>query len=178
VGTVCVVGSLNVDLVTRVARHPAPGETVRGTGLDRLPGGKGANQAFGAARAGARTLLCGRIGADDVGAAYRDGLTERGVDCAGVARVADTPSGHALIAVDPGGENTIIVVPGANAAMTAAEVDRHADTIRGADVLLVQFEVPMPAVRRAAELARGAGVRVILNPSPPRCPAAPRGRCA
>jgi ribokinase len=163
-GTVCVVGSLNIDLVTGVARHPSPGETVRGTGLDRLPGGKGANQALAAARAGARTLLCGRIGAD--GTDYRDGLTERGVDCGGVHTVADTPSGHALIAVDERGENTIIVIPGANAAMTADEVDWHASAIEGADVLVLQLEIPMPAVLRAAELARGAGVRVLLNPSP------------
>jgi ribokinase len=166
VGTVCVVGSLNIDLVTRVADHPAPGETVRGTGLDRLPGGKGANQAFGAARAGAHTVLCGRIGSDGAGTAYRDGLAERGVDCTGVEQVPDTPSGHALIAVDRHGENTIIVIPGANAAMTAAEVDRHTEAITGADVLLMQLEIPMPAVLRAAELARQAGVRVILNPSP------------
>jgi ribokinase len=164
VGTVCVVGSLNIDLVTTVEAHPRPGETVRGTGLDRLPGGKGANQALAAARAGARTLLCGRIGAD--GTAYRDGLAYRGVDCSGVHTVADTPSGHALIAVDGHGENTIIVIPGANAALTATEVADHADAISSADVLLLQLEIPMPAVLRAAEVARQAGVRVLLNPSP------------
>jgi ribokinase len=165
-GVVCVVGSLNVDLVTRVAAHPGPGETVRGAGLDTLPGGKGANQALAAARAGARTLLCGRVGSDGVGAAYRNGLAERGVDCAGVRTVADTASGHALIAVDERGENTIIVIPGANAALTADEVDRHADAVAGADVLLLQLEIPMPAVVRAASLARRAGVLTILNPSP------------
>jgi ribokinase len=164
VGTVCVVGSLNIDLVTTVETHPQPGETVRGTGLDRLPGGKGANQALAAARAGARTLLCGRIGADGTG--YRDGLAERGVDCAGVRTVADTPSGHALIAVDGHGENTIIVIPGANAALTPADVDGHAAAISAADVLLLQLEIPMAAVLRAAEVARRAGVRVLLNPSP------------
>jgi ribokinase len=169
-GTVCVVGSLNIDLVTTVARHPAPGETVPGSGLDRLPGGKGANQALAAVRAGARTLLCGRIGADDAGAAYRRGLAERGVDCAGVLVAPDTPSGHALIAVDHDGENTIIVIPGANAALT--DVDRHADAITSADVLLLQLEIPMPSVLRAAELAAGSGVRVLLNPSPWQVPPA------
>jgi ribokinase len=163
-GTVCVVGSLNIDLVTTVETHPRPGETVRGTGLDRLPGGKGANQALAAARAGAHTLLCGRIGADGTG--YRDGLAERGVDCTGVHTVAGTPSGHALIAVDGHGENTIIVIPGANAALTAADVDGHADAISSAGVLLLQLEIPIPAVLRAAEVARRAGVRVLLNPSP------------
>lgn len=162
-GTVCVVGSLNIDLVTTVAEHPRPGETVRGTGLDRLPGGKGANQALAAARAGARTVLCGRIGAD--GREYRAGLIERRVDCAGV-RVVDGASGHALIAVDEHGENTIIVIPGANARLTAAEVARHADAIEAADVLLLQLEIPLPAVLSAAELARAANTRVVLNPSP------------
>jgi ribokinase len=161
---VCVVGSLNIDLVTAVEVHPRPGETVRGTGLDRLPGGKGANQALAAARAGARTLLCGRIGAD--GTDYRDGLGERGVDCTGVHTVTDTPSGHALIAVDGHGENTIIVIPGANAALTEADVDEHADAIAAADVLLLQLEIPMQAVLRAADVARRAGTRVLLNPSP------------
>ncbi|HEX4721385.1 MAG TPA: ribokinase [Pseudonocardiaceae bacterium] len=163
-GTVCVVGSLNIDLVTTVARLPGAGETVRGEGLGRLPGGKGANQALAAARAGATTLLCGRIGAD--GAAYRAGLTKRGVDCAGVLTVPDTATGHALIAVDRRGENTIVVIPGANDAMTVAEVERHADAITGAAVLLLQLEIPLPAVLRAAELAQEGGVRVLLNPSP------------
>lgn len=163
VGTVCVVGSLNIDLVTTVEAHPRPGETVRGSGLDRLPGGKGANQALAAARAGATTVLCGRIGAD--GTAYRDALAARGVDCAAV-RETDTVSGHALIAVDAHGENTIIVVPGANATLTEAEVATHAEVIASADVLLLQLEIPMPAVVRAARVAREAGVRVVLNPSP------------
>lgn len=162
-GTVCVVGSLNIDLVTMVAAHPRPGETVRGTGLDRLPGGKGANQALAAARAGADALLCGRIGADGTG--YRDGLGERGVDCSGVLTV-DGPSGHALIAVDEHGENTIIVIPGANAELSERDVERHADAIESADILLLQLEIPMASVLRAAELARRTNTRVVVNPSP------------
>lgn len=169
-GTVCVVGSLNVDLVTTVLAHPRPGETVAGSGLDRLPGGKGANQAAAAARAGARTVLCGRIGAD--GVAYRDGLAGRGVDVTGVRVVPGTPTGHALIAVDERGENTIIVIAGANAELTAAEVARHADAITAADVLLLQLEIPLPAVVRAAEVAKAAGVRVLVNPSPWQVPPA------
>jgi ribokinase len=163
-GTVCVVGSLNVDLVTTVARHPRPGETVRGAGLEGLPGGKGANQALAAARAGARTLLCGRVGSDRVGESYRMGLTGRGVDCTGVQVIDGTPSGHALIAVDERGENTIIVIAGANGALR--DVDRHTAAIAAADVLLLQLEIPLPSVLRAAELAVRHGVRVMLNPSP------------
>jgi len=163
-GTVCVVGSLNIDLVTRVARHPAPGETVRGDGLTRLPGGKGANQALAAARAGVTSVLCGRIGGDGIN--YRNGLAERGVDCSGVRITTGVPTGHALIAVDERGENTIVVIAGANASMDVAEVERHADDIARADVLLLQLEIPLPAVLRAAELAIAAQVRVIVNPSP------------
>jgi ribokinase len=163
-GTVCIVGSLNIDLVTLVEAHPRPGETVRGVGLSRLPGGKGANQALAAARAGARTLMCGRIGEDDLGDAYRKGLASRGVDCSGVIVVPGVPSGHALIAVDSRGENSIIVIAGANGELT--DIGRHSDAIASADVLLLQLEIPLPSVLAAAELARRNNVRVMLNPSP------------
>jgi ribokinase len=161
-GRVCVVGSLNIDLVTEVANHPAPGETVRGAGLVRRPGGKGANQALAAAMAGASSRLVGRIGPD--GVRYRQGLVDRGVDCSNVQVVPDQPTGHALIAVDRRGENTIIVVPGANAALTPDELPM--DVLRSADVLLLQLEVPIPTVLRASRAAAEAGVRLVLNPSP------------
>ncbi|HEV3360851.1 MAG TPA: ribokinase [Pseudonocardiaceae bacterium] len=163
---VCVVGSLNIDIITHVSGHPTPGETVRGQGLVRLPGGKGANQALAAARSGAKTRLIGRIGDDEVGDAYRRGLSARDVDCSGVVLVPSTPTGTALIAVDEGGENTIIVVPGANEAMDekAVEVEEH--TIRSADVLVLQLEIPMPSVLRVAEIAVECGIRLIVNPSP------------
>jgi ribokinase len=163
-GTVCVIGSLNIDLVTKVDLHPRPGETVRGAGLQRFPGGKGANEALAAARAGARTFMCGRIGSDETGKAYRAGLIERGVECSGVLAVPGTASGHALIAVDGKGENTIIVIPGANGEFT--DVDRHADAIASADVLLLQLEIPLSSVIRAVNLAKRNKIRVILNPSP------------
>lgn len=162
-GRVVVVGSLNVDLVTRVRRHPAPGETVLGEGLERLPGGKGANQAVAAAAAGASTALVGRVGDDDAGAAYLAGLAERGVDVSAVRPTAGQPTGHALIAVDERGENTIVVIGGANGLVTPEEA--MAGTA-GADVVLLQLELPLPAVVAAAEAARAAGVRVLLNPSP------------
>ncbi|HEY2697944.1 MAG TPA: ribokinase [Pseudonocardiaceae bacterium] len=163
---VCVVGSLNIDVITHVNAHPTPGETVRGQGLTRLPGGKGANQALAAARSGAKTRLIGRIGDDEAGDAYRRGLSARHVDCSGVVVAPDTPTGTALIAVDEHGENTIIVVPGANEAMDekAVEVEEH--TIRSADVLVLQLEIPMPSVLRVAEIAVECGIRLIVNPSP------------
>jgi ribokinase len=166
-GRVLVVGSLNVDLVTRVARHPRPGETVLGDGLRRLPGGKGANQALAAALAGAQVTLVGCVGDDGVGQVYLDGLEERGVDTEGVVVLSEAPTGHALIVVDGAGENTIVVVGGANQLTRPTQVT---SAITGAaappDVVLLQLELPLPLVLFAAVSAREAGVRVVLNPSP------------
>ena len=166
-GRVVVVGSLNVDLVTRVARHPRPGETVLGDGLRRLPGGKGANQALAAARAGAEVVLVGCVGDDGVGEAYVDGLAGRGVDIEEVVVLSGAPTGHALIAVDEAGENTIVVVGGANSLTRPRQVT-SAITGSGSppDVVLLQLELPLPLVLFAAVSAREAGVRVVLNPSP------------
>src|SRR5438445_236639 len=116
---IAVVGSANVDLVARCARMPRPGETVTGARLERMPGGKGANQAVAAARLGARTRFVGRIGSDDL--ALRS-LEREGVDASGVVR-DDGESGVALIVVDASGENTIVVAPGANARLTPDDVD-------------------------------------------------------
>ncbi|RJK92615.1 ribokinase [Vallicoccus soli] len=165
-GRVAVVGSLNVDLVTGVERHPRPGETVRGEGLEHRPGGKGANQALAAARAGARTTLVGRVGDDAAGSSYLIGLRREDVDVSRVRRTRGTPTGHALIVVDGSGENTIVIAAGANGELTPDDVEDCADVVREADVLLLQLEVPLPAVEAAARLARGAGTRVLLNPSP------------
>ena len=114
-GRVLVLGSLNVDLVTRVQRHPRPGETVLGDGLERLAGGKGANQAVAAAAGGAEVAMVGCVGDDAGGLAYRDRLAARGVDVGGVRVCEGSPTGHALIQVSEGGENSIVVVAGANA---------------------------------------------------------------
>lgn len=165
VGRVVVLGSLNVDLVTRVERHPRPGETVLGEGLRRLAGGKGANQAVAAARTGAAVAMVGCVGDDEAGTAYRTRLTRLGVDCAAVAVAAGAPTGHALVVVDEAGENSIVVVPGAN-----AEVGAHAlaavKRMGPADVLLAQLEVPLPLVASAVRAAAERGARVVLNCAP------------
>ncbi|MGN6332365.1 MAG: ribokinase [Motilibacteraceae bacterium] len=166
-GRVLVVGSLNVDLVTRVARHPHPGETVLGAGLRRLPGGKGANQALAAARAGAQVSLVGCVGDDGVGQTYLDGLEERDVDTDEVVVLPGAPTGHALIVVDEAGENTIVVVGGANSLTRPRQVSfaiEEADS--PPDVVLLQLELPLPVVLHAALAGREAGARVVLNPSP------------
>ncbi|GAA3487485.1 ribokinase [Streptomyces cremeus] len=164
--TVVVLGSLNIDLVTRVPRHPGAGETVLGSGLTVLPGGKGANQAVAAARAGARVRMLGRVGKDDGGRRYLAALDADGVDTRDVVPTPGEPTGQAHICVDDLGENTIVVIAGANGAVTPADVERAADVIAEADVLLLQLETPLPAVVRAAELADRSGVRVVLNASP------------
>ena len=164
-GRVMVLGSLNVDLVTRVERHPRPGETLLGEGLSRLAGGKGANQAVAAAAAGAQVLMVGCVGDDAGGTAYLDRLRDRGVDVSRVRVVAGQASGHALIAVDDHGENSIIVIPGANASLGKEEV-AAVDDLGPGDVLLLQLEVPLPVVCSAARRAVHRGARVVLNTAP------------
>lgn len=164
-GRVMVLGSLNVDLVTRVERHPRPGETLLGEGLEQLAGGKGANQAIAAARAGAQVAMVGCVGDDAGGSAYVERLRAHGVEVSRVRVVAGEASGHALIAVDDGGENTIIVVPGANALFDHTEVDA-VDDLGPGDVLLVQLEVPLPVVCSAVRRASHRGARVVVNTAP------------
>ncbi|MGH1562798.1 PfkB family carbohydrate kinase [Mumia sp. DW29H23] len=168
VGRVVVVGSLNVDLVTEVDRHPSPGETVLGGDLVRLRGGKGANQALAAARAGAEVAIVGRVGDDADGRAYRDALVAAGVDVTHLTTTPDAPTGTALIVVDAEGENTIVVAPGANARLTPADVHGAAATIRAADAVLVQLEIGQDTVETVAEIASEARTRLVLNASPVR----------
>ncbi|MFC6149858.1 ribokinase [Mumia xiangluensis] len=167
-GRVAVVGSLNVDLVTGVHRHPAPGETVLGDDLVRLRGGKGANQALAAVRAGAEVTIIGRVGDDEDGRAYRQHLAAAGIDVTHLVETPGVPTGTALIVVDAAGENTIVVAPGANARLSAADVRAAAGAITDADVLLVQLEIGQDAVDAAADIARAAGTRLVLNASPVR----------
>lgn len=163
--SIVVVGSLNVDHTLRVPRIPAPGETLTSSSMLTCFGGKGANQAVAAARAGGRVAMIGYVGVDDFGTRYIEALKAEGIDTSGISR-SETPTGSAFIAVDEAGENSIIVNPGANHAITPADIEKQAERIRAADVLLLQLECPLPVVRRAAEIAREAGVKVVLNPSP------------
>jgi ribokinase len=160
-GRVVVLGSLNVDLVTRVDRHPAPGETVLGDGLARLAGGKGANQAVAAAHAGAAVSMVGAVGDDEGGSAYRSRLSSLGVDVSRVVVHPQEPTGTALIVVSADGENSIVVVPGANATVTWADL-----SLEPGDVLLVQLEIPLDAVAAGVRAAASAGARVVLNTAP------------
>ena len=162
---VVVVGSLNIDLVTHTERIPAPGETVLGGDLATVPGGKGANQAVAAARLGAQTAMVGQLGDDGFAAQLRQSLAADNIDTRHVTTV-DAATGVALIVVDARGQNSIVVASGANMRVTPADVDAAAETIANADVLLLQLEIPLQSVKRAAEIAHANGVIVILNPAP------------
>jgi ribokinase len=154
---ITVVGSANIDLVARCERLPRPGETVTDAEFERIPGGKGANQAVAAARLGADVRFVGRIGRDDL---TLRSLERAGVDVSGVVR-DDGESGVALIVVDAAGDNVIVVAPGANERLSAAEVD-----VGEADAVMCQLEVPMEVVRAAAADA----TFFCLNAAPARGP--------
>jgi len=165
-GSVVVVGSANVDQVFRVARIPAPGETVLSNGFTIAMGGKGQNQAVAAARAGAATMFIAAVGSDAFGTSMREGLSADGIDIS-LLRTAEGPSGTALIAVDDAAENTIIVEPGANALLVRLTVPDIA-AITSADVLVMQLEIPLQSVIEAADAASASSTRVLLNAAPIR----------
>jgi ribokinase len=164
--TVCVVGSINIDLVVAADRLPHPGETVLGGRFSTHDGGKGANAAVAAARAGASVTMIGAVGADDHGTRALAALDAERIDTSRVRRLDSEPTGVALIAVGPRGENQIVVAPGANAAWEIDDADR--DLIAAAPVLLTNHEVPGRIVAEALRLAHEAGRIGILNPAPAR----------
>ncbi len=166
-GRVCVLGSLNMDLVVGTPRLPAPGETILGGPFHTHPGGKGANQAVAARRMGAEVTMVGRVGDDPHGQQLQRLLADEGIDTSHLRSLPGEATGVALITVDSAaGENTIIVAGGANQRLTAADVEQARDRITEADVLLLQLEVPIEAVVAAARVARQAGTTVILNAAP------------
>jgi ribokinase len=162
---VLVVGSVNVDLVVHAGRLPGPGETVAGGRLERSGGGKGANQAVAAARAGAAVALVGAVGDDDLGADALAELRDDGVDVAAVPQLEGVATGVALIVVDGEGRNQIAVASGANHEVSAAHV-RAAEV--AADAVVASFELLDEPVLAAAEVARAAGCPLVVNPAPAR----------
>ena len=163
---IVVAGSANMDLVGLAERLPQPGETVLGDGFVMTPGGKGANQAIAAARAGGRCTFLGAIGSDSFGVTINARLTASGVDTAGM-RTSYGTSGVAVIMVDRAGENAILVSPGANNTFIDLTPDERA-VIAAGDVLLLQQEIPVATVIAAAEAGQAGGTRVILNAAPAR----------
>jgi len=160
---ILVIGSLNADLVVRAPRFPAPGETISGEDLAIIPGGKGANQAVAAARQGASVAMVGRVGNDSFGPTLLQNLQKNNVDTAHV-KTDEAATGTAIIVVDASGQNSIVLSPGANGKVTPADV--ASVSFQDVDMLLLQLEIPLESVIRAASLARQNGLRVILNPAP------------
>jgi ribokinase len=169
--SVVVVGSVNADLVVSVAQLPRAGETVTGGTFARHGGGKGANQAVAAARAGAHVAMVGAVGADDLGDEALRELAAEGIDVAAVARLDGVATGVAAIVVDAQGENFVAVASGANAELDAAIVEEAVPRLigRGSDgVVLLGHEIPEAAVVAGIRAGRDAGWRVVLNPAPAR----------
>ena len=166
---ICVLGSINMDLVVHAPRFPAPGETLLGGPFETFPGGKGANQAVAAARlapAGEGVGLIGCVGDDAHGVELRDVLRREGVDVSGVLQRPGTATGVGVITVSSSGENQIVVASGANATLSPEDVERCAEAIAGARVLVLQLEIPLDSNRCAARIAASSGTRVVLNAAP------------
>ena len=161
-GTIVVVGSVNVDLLAQVQRHPRPGETLHGTGGQMLPGGKGANQAVAAARLGARVAMVGAVGSDVQAEAALSALREAGVDLGHVAEI-EGPTGLAIVTVAEDGENSIVVIAGANDAMDAARIRAAAEVISAARIVVCQGEIPRDGIEALPALVTG---RFLHNPAP------------
>jgi ribokinase len=174
---IVVVGSVNMDLVLRTPRIPAPGETILGENFVTIPGGKGANQAVAAAklaREGTQVHMVGRVGDDDFGQRLLNGLTGHGVHTRHVTVTEGIPSGVAMILVDRRGENSIVVAPGANAKLSPADVDAAEGLIATASAVVMQLEVPLETVGHTLALCQQHGVFTILDPAPvpPKMPRA------
>lgn len=164
-GKIVVIGSSNTDMTVMTDRLPVPGETVLGGRFSMGPGGKGANQAVAAKRLGGDVSFICKVGNDLFGENAVKHYRNEGLDVSGVM-YSDCPSGVALITVDENAENCIVVASGANNDITVEDIEAHKEEIRSASIVLLQLEIPVPAVVRAAELAHEAGAYVVLNPAP------------
>lgn len=164
--TIVVVGSLNADFTVQVPRFPAPGETVAGGRFAIVPGGKGANQAAAAGRLGGHVAMVGQVGADSQGDVLRRALVDAGVDVSLVATDESAATGVALITIDARGENQIVIAAGANGTFEPDRLARALGALRSARVVLLQLEIPLATVLRAAAEARAAGAVVVLDPAP------------
>ncbi len=163
---IAVVGSANIDLTTFADQFPKPGETIFGQKFDLGFGGKGANQAVAAQLCGAEVFMVARVGSDLFGPATIENFRKQGIDPTHVRQVEGLSSGVAPIFVDSNGQNRILVVKGANDALKPADVDAAADTLKSADCIVLQFEIPIETVYYTVAFARKHGIRCIVNPAP------------
>jgi|TARA_B100000959_G_scaffold151550_1_gene158928 ribokinase len=166
---IVIVGSINTDMIVKVPRIPKPGETILGGKFSTAAGGKGANQAVAATRAGGNVTFIARVGNDMFGKQALEDFESNNINAKYIKTDNAEPSGVALIFVDEKGENSIAVASGANARLSHRDVTEAEEVIKSADILLMQLETPMESVKRAAKIAKEAGVKVILNPAP-ACP--------
>lgn len=163
---IVVVGSSNTDMTVKSRSLPKPGETVLGGDFYMQQGGKGANQAVAVARLGGRAVFVGKVGEDTFGAASVAAYRADGIETAHVTATRRAPSGVALIMVDEGAENCISVAPGANACLSPEDILAARAEFERASIVLLQMEIPLPAIAQAVELGHACGARVILNPAP------------
>jgi ribokinase len=165
-GGIVVIGSLNMDLVVKTERMPAPGETVRGQGLQTIPGGKGANQAAAIVLMGGTVAMIGRVGGDAFGPRLIENLAEKGVKTSRILQASDAATGIAMILVDAHGQNSIVIAAGANGQVSPQDIDACDPLLRQSDYLVLQFEIPLETVAYAIEKAARYGLKVVLNPAP------------
>jgi ribokinase len=165
---IVIVGSSGTDMIIKLERIPRPGETLLGGEFHITGGGKGANQAVSAARAGGKVAFVARLGQDDFGDQAKAAFAKEGINVEHIYRDRKVSTGVALIFVDQHGENSIGVAPGANGRLSPADLKKARKIFSGASVMVVQLEIPLDSVQTAAVLAAKSGARVILNPAPAR----------
>ncbi len=163
---ITVIGSSNTDLVVKAPKLPAPGETILGNEFVIAAGGKGANQAVAIARLGGEVTFIAKLGTDDFGDQSMENFKKDGLHTDFVFRDKESPSGVALIFVDDSGENMIVAAPGANAKLTPDDIDKARESIKKADIIVLQLESPLDSVEHAIDIAREEGIPVVLNPAP------------
>lgn len=161
-----VIGSINMDMAVNAPRFPIPGETLTGTSFQTVPGGKGANQAVALAKLGIPVVMFGRVGEDAFGKQYLEHFQAVGVDVSGVTADPAEPTGVASITVNGEGENAIVIVAGANGTCTEDWLEEILPMAADCDIVLLQLEIPLPAVEKAAARLHALGKTIILDPAP------------
>ena len=163
---ILVIGSLNMDLVVKVDHNPVTGETIIGSSLDYIPGGKGANQAYTAGKLHSNVTMLGAVGDDANGQVLVNNLKNAGVDTSRILVKKNTPSGTALITVNKEGNNAITVVPGSNGKVTIEDIEDNIDLLEKSDIVVMQMEIPIETVVYVAKKAKEMGKIVFLDPAP------------
>lgn len=162
---ICVIGSINMDLVVNVGEMPKKGQTLIGSNFKEVPGGKGANQAVAVSRLGANVCMVGKVGSDGFGQNLLNQLKNNNVDTKYI-QIEEGASGVALITVDKNAENAIVVAPGANFKVSKNDIDKNIEAIKESDIVVVQLETPLDTIKYTLKKAKEFGKYTILNPAP------------